>query len=110
MKKLILPVAMLLVSFSISAEEAGVTVYGVYDVTCGKYVSETATDGKKYDEYSMWLSGFVTRANIAKGRATNTDPAAHDTWLQKYCKENKDEPLILAALKLDKELDTHVDQ
>ena len=110
MKKLILPVATLLISMSTSAEEAGVTVYGVYDLTCGKYVDDTATDGAKYDQYSMWVSGYITRANIAKGRPTNTDPAAHDTWLKKYCKENPDEPFIYAAIKLDKELDTHVDQ
>ena len=100
---------MLLVSFSASAQDGGFTAYGVYEQTCGVYRSEI-TDANKADQYSMWVSGYITRSNIAKGRPTNTDPAAHDTWLKKYCKENPDEPFIYAAIKLDKELDTHVDQ
>jgi hypothetical protein len=109
MKKILLPATLLLVSLSASAEQTGFTAYGVYEQTCGVYLSDI-TDANKAEQYRMWVSGFITRANIAKGRATNTDPSAHDTWLQKYCKENKDEPFILAVLNLDKELDGHVDQ
>ena len=109
MKKILLPIALLLVSFTASAQDGGFTAYGVYEQTCGVYLSEI-TDAKKAEQYTMWVNGFITRANIGKKRATNTDPSAHETWLQKYCKENKDEPFILAVLKLDQELDQHVDQ
>ena len=87
------------------AEGDLISVFGLSDLSCGKYLQDIATNPKASNAYSWWIAGFVTGTNLVKGRLTSTDNAAHELWLKKYCQDHALDSFMSAAQELDKALD-----
>ena len=88
-----------------NAEDGPFSAFGMASSSCGKYIQNITTSPEAANVYSWWVAGFVTGTNLAKGRATSTDNAAHEAWLKKYCQENPLDPFLKAAIELNKALD-----
>jgi hypothetical protein len=78
--------------------------FGMSRLSCGKYIQDITTDPQFANVYSWWVAGFVTGADLGKGRVTSTDNEAHDAWLKKYCQENPLDTFMKAAIELNKAL------
>jgi len=87
------------------AEGDLISTFGVSDLSCGKYLQDIATKPQASNAYSWWIAGFVTGTNLAKGRRTSADSAAHEVWLKKYCQDHALDTFMKAAQELDKALD-----
>lgn len=94
----------MILSTSVNAD--GFSAYGMLDLSCGKYISEIATDSEAKNAYSWWVAGFVSGTNLEKDRALVTDSPAHEAWLKNYCSENPLATFMKAAIELNKELET----
>lgn len=82
-----------------------VSVFGMTNLSCGKYVQDITKTPEEAEVYRWWIAGFVTGANIAKKRITSTDNEAHEAWLKQYCQDHPLDTFIKAAAELDKALD-----
>ena len=74
--------------------------------TIKKSYSDISANVKFETAYSWWVAGFVTGANLAKGRVISTDNEAHIAWLKQYCRAYFGDSFADAAIELDRELDT----
>jgi hypothetical protein len=97
-------VAVLSVSSAVSAADRVFSIYGVHDLSCGKYVQDVNNNPQAKSAYGWWVAGFISGLNVARERFTTTDNQAHDLWLLKYCNEHPLEPFITAAAGLDSAL------
>ena len=80
--------------------------FGMSQLSCARYTSDISANVKFETAYSWWVAGFVTGANLAKGRVISTDNEAHIAWLKQYCRAHPGDPFADAAIELDRELDT----
>lgn len=79
--------------------------FGMSQLSCARYIDDMSTNAKFDAAYSWWVAGFVTGANLAKGRIVSTDNEAHIAWLKQYCQAHLSDPFSNAAIELDRELD-----
>jgi len=79
--------------------------FGMSQLSCARYISDLSVNARFEAAYSWWVAGFVTGANLAKGRVVSTDNEAHIAWLKQYCQAHPSEPFADAAVELDRELD-----
>jgi hypothetical protein len=80
--------------------------FGMSQLSCARYISDLSANARFEAAYSWWVAGFVTGANLAKGRVVSTDNEAHIAWLKQYCQAHPSEPFADAAVELDRELDS----
>jgi hypothetical protein len=89
-----------------------------YKQSCGQYLSAAhnhrpgmakgikSPEGDLVDEharYQDWLTGFITGTNAWKlytgdGKNIETDPAAIDVWMRKWCEQNPTKSVVEAAV------------
>jgi len=102
----------LLAAFFAQASVAGeeYSGFGMSQLSCARYVADTASNAKFENAYSWWVAGFVTGTNLAKGRVVSTDNEAHIAWLKQYCQAHLSDPFSNAAVELDRELDSRRQQ
>ncbi len=65
-----------------------ISVFGMDNMSCGKYVQDITSNLQASNVYGWWIAGFVTGTNVVKGRRTSTDNATHEAWLKKYCQDH----------------------
>jgi hypothetical protein len=97
----------IMLALAATAAHAGNDVFaasGPGNLTCGAYL---AADEHERNVYGWWLSGFITGANSAKGRKTAlaADAKAGQAWVDEYCRAHALDLFVMAAVKLDEELD-----
>ena len=92
MKKLILIVAMALVSTGACADYLSM---GVGTKSCRTFVSDRRESNKDYYNTLHWVSGFITGGNVERymkgGNADIGDGLDFEStalWLDTYCREN----------------------
>ena len=110
-------VAALILSYAPTASYAqGANVYDLGNDSCGKYLSavhghapgkgtgfKDRWRGQFYDDhtrYMDWLGGFVTATNLWVTNDRNSiqsDNAAIDVWIRKWCEQNPTKTLVEAA-------------
>lgn len=88
-----------------NAESRFASVFGMTDLSCGKYIQDVTTNPETSKVYDWWIAGFVTGTNLVKKRVTSTDNAAHEAWLKKYCQDHPLDPFMKAAAELNEALD-----
>lgn len=95
----------LFVSSSFAASEP-YTTFGIgQDPSCGKYLEDISRNPQVANAYSWWVAGFISGANLEKGRVVSTDNPSHEAWLKQYCEKNPLDNFIKAAIELNNELD-----
>lgn len=77
---------------------------GIGNLSCGQYISQSADNPEARSTYRWWIAGFLTGANVAKGRNA-TDVDAAEVWIGDYCRAHAFDLFAMAAYNLDKELD-----
>jgi hypothetical protein len=82
-----------------------VSVFGMHQLSCGKYLKDVSSDPYTAAAYGWWIAGFISGTNLEKGRAISTDNPAHEAWLKQYCEKNPLDPFFTGAIELNKELD-----
>ena len=113
----IVTVAALILSYAPTASYAQrANVYGLGNDSCGKYLAavhghapgkgtgfKDRWRGQFYDDhtrYMAWLGGFVTATNLWVTNEPNSiqsDHAAIDVWIRKWCEQNPTKTLVEAA-------------
>lgn len=86
-----------------------ITTYGLTgdnnaSISCGKFLSD---DGDVYarNNWKLWISGYITGINIARGRSTpEIDVDGMYGWILNYCRANPLGALMSGASQLDKTL------
>ena len=104
MKYLLAAIIVICASSSLRAGEF-ISVYGVSDLSCGKYLSDISDNRNAANVYDWWVAGFVTGSNLEKERILGTDNFGHSAWIKQYCEKNSLDPFMKAAIELNKELD-----
>ncbi len=109
MKKLILIVAMALVSSSVWG---GVYIMGAGTIGCGEFVKERQESDVKSDLNSQWILGFISAINVRRNEENedsvlgmDTDIVSIELWLENYCREHPLEKLYKASKALIVELE-----
>lgn len=74
----------------------------VRDFSCGEYLE---FEGEKKEIAKVWIAGYLTGANVTKGRITNIDIPSAYFWIQNFCKANPLNHFLEGLIALDKELD-----
>ena len=109
MKKLILIVAVALVSSSVWG---GVYIMGAGTIDCRDFVQERQESDVMSDLNSQWIMGFISAINVRRndenedsvlGMDTDTESIEH--WLENYCRKHPLEKLYKASKALIVELE-----
>jgi hypothetical protein len=100
----ILTLALALLPLSVSAS-GSFNAYAIGTTSCGTYIQETKYDPVARAQYSWWIAGYITSANVEKSRHTEIDQQALDAWAQQYCTAHPLDPFLNAAIQLNLELD-----
>ena len=80
----------------------GYTAYGT-SVGCVQIVRQM--DDSLFNYLNNYLAGYLSASNHLKSRHTMVDPAGYARWIMSYCLENPTDNLVIAAEKLDRQLD-----
>ena len=72
-------------------------------VTCGSFV-EASSNEMMRSQQKIYLSGFVSAANIMRARYLTIDIDGPYQYILNYCKQHPLEPSLTAFSKLEKDL------
>ncbi len=92
MKRLFLPIVMLLLTIVTSSIQANTLLYGAGTESCGSWLEERKLGHSSlvYNHYVGWVTGYVSgfMVSVGSGVYRDTDLDAMLVYIDNYCQEN----------------------